>query len=195
VSPRTRRLAIELGQVAVLALVLYLALTFAVQTVRVLGSSMYPTLTNQSYLIAAKLPYRLHDPQRGDIVILRDPEDSSQDFIKRVIGLPGERILIRGGHIYINGRMLVEPYLHLSSPWVTQANWPDNGNAVTLGPDEYFVMGDNRNNSSDSRVFGPIHRNSIEADAWIRLLPLPDIGMIGGPRPYISSRTGTGTPS
>lgn len=184
----TKRLVFELIQVVVLALVLYFALTFAVQTVRVLGSSMYPTVTNQSYLIAAKLPYRFHGPQRGDIVILRDPEDPSQDFIKRVIGMPGERIIIRQGHVYINDHLLVEPYLHLSSPWVTQADWPDNGKAVTLGPDEYFVMGDNRNNSSDSRVFGPIHRNSIEAGAWIRLLPLSDIGLLGGPRPYISSQ-------
>lgn len=188
-SRGTRKIAIELVQVVVLALVLYFALTFAVQTVRVLGSSMYPTLTNQSYLIAAKLPLRLHGPARGDIVILRDPEDPSQDFIKRVIGLPGERILIRGGHVYINDHLLVEPYLHLSSPWVTQADWPDNGRPVTLGPDEYFVMGDNRNNSSDSRVFGPIHRNAIEADAWIRLLPLPDLGMVAGPKPYVSSQT------
>src|SRR5437868_3640495 len=101
----------EVLEVVVLALGLYLVITVAVQTVHVIGLSMYPTLDNDDYLIATKLDYRFHQPQRGDIIIMRDPYDPSKDFIKRVIALPGERLLIKDGHVYINGRQLSEPYL------------------------------------------------------------------------------------
>src|SRR5438477_8412525 len=100
----------EVLEVAVLALGLYLVITVAVQTVHVIGLSMYPTLDNDDYLIATKLDYHFHHPQRGDIIIMRDPYDPSKDFIKRVIALPGERLLIKDGHVYINGRQLSEPY-------------------------------------------------------------------------------------
>src|ERR1700719_5057896 len=91
----------ELVEVIVLAVILYFGISFAVQAVHVEGLSMFATLDDNDYLIANKIDYRLHGPQRGDIIILRPPTDSSKDFIKRVIALPGERLLIRDGIVYI----------------------------------------------------------------------------------------------
>lgn len=167
---------VELAEILLLALGLYVVITFAIQTVHVLGYSMVPTLNNGDYLMATKVDLRFTDPQRGDIVILKDPVDSSQDFVKRVIALPGERLRIQSGHIYINGRLLSEPYMAGGEAWVTDNDWPRGAAASSSGEiiphGTYFVMGDNRNHSSDSRLFGPIKRDQIEARAWIRLLPL-----------------------
>ena len=96
----------EVAEVVVLALLLYVVINFAIQTVHVIGLSMSPTVQNEDYLIASKIDYRFHTPQRGDIIIMRDPFDSSRDFIKRVVGVPGDRLLIRDGtnEIRLKGR-------------------------------------------------------------------------------------------
>src|ERR1043166_539412 len=100
----------EIAEVVVLAIILYFGISFAVQAVHVEGLSMWATLDNDDYLIANKIDYRLHAPQRGDIVTLRPPTNNSTDFIKRITALPGEKLLIRSGEVYINGHHLVEPY-------------------------------------------------------------------------------------
>jgi signal peptidase I len=159
----------EVAEVLVLAIILYFGISFAVQAVHVEGLSMYATLEDNDYLIANKIDYRLHPPQRGDIVILRPPTNNSTDFIKRIIGLPGERVLIRAGKVYIDGHQLEEPYL--PEAWVNDNNWPDNPAGQVMGSDQYFVMGDNRNRSQDSRFFGPITRDRIDGKAWFRIWP------------------------
>src|SRR6476661_3951063 len=128
----------ELVEVVVLAVILYFGISFAVQAVHVEGLSMYATLDNNDYLIADKIDYRLHAPQRGDIIILRPPTDNSKDFIKRVIALPGERLLIRDGIVYINGHRLDEPYL--PEAWTLFNNWPANGSpdGELIPPNQYF---------------------------------------------------------
>src|SRR5438874_6462591 len=130
----------EVAEVVVLAVILYVGISFAVQAVHVEGLSMFATLDNNDYLIANKIDYRLHAPQRGDIIILRPPTNNSTDFIKRVIALPGEKILIRSGVVYIDGRRLHEP--HLPEAWTQDANPPpwslDNG--AVIPANEYFVM-------------------------------------------------------
>ena len=171
----------ELAEILLLAVGLYVVITFAIQTVHVIGYSMVPTLNNDDYVLATKIDLRFTTPQRGDIVILKDPFDNSQDFVKRVIALPGERLKITDGRVYINGRLLEEPYLPKNDPWVTSANWPTDAgdtNGAVIPPGHYFVMGDNRNHSSDSRVFGPISLDQIESRAWIRLLPLDHFGPV-----------------
>ncbi|MDQ6741901.1 MAG: signal peptidase I [Candidatus Dormibacteraeota bacterium] len=180
----------EIAEVVVLALLLYVVINFAIQTVHVIGLSMYPTVNNEDYLVATKIDYRFHAPDRGDVIIMRDPFDSSRDFIKRVVGVPGDRLVIRDGHSYINGHLLEEPYIN-SEPWTINANWPaaptSDPEGRLLGSDDYFVMGDNRNHSSDSRLFGFVHRNQIEARAWIRVLPVTKLGPIDTFKPHISS--------
>ena len=177
----------ELAEVVVLAVILYFGISFAVQTVHVEGLSMFATLDDNDYLIADKIAYRLHAPQRGDIIILRPPTDDSKDFIKRVIALPGERLLIRDGQVLINGHRLNEPYL--PENWTSQANWgaPDG---VVMAPNQYFVMGDNRNRSQDSRTFGPIGRDRIDGRAWFRIWPLNNFGNIYSKVPTVETGSG-----
>jgi signal peptidase I len=174
---QARSVLTELAQIAVLALVLYVIIQFAVQTVHVIGLSMYPTLDNDNFLVASRLDYRLHQPERGDIIIMRDPFNSSQDFIKRVIALPGDRFLIRNARVYINGQQLDEPYLRGTEPWTVNKDW-GGADGQVLGPDSYFVMGDNRNKSSDSRFFGSVFRNRIEAKAYVRIWPISHLGVV-----------------
>jgi signal peptidase I len=178
----------EVFEVVVLADILYFGISFAVQAVHVEGLSMFATLDDNDYLIANKIDYRLHAPQRGDIIILRPPTDNSKDFIKRVIALPGEKLLIRDGIVYINGRRLDEPYL--PEAWTTLNNWPTNGtDGMVIPPNEYFVMGDNRNRSQDSRIFGPIGRDRIDGKAWFRIWPLNSFGGIYSKTPSLESGT------
>jgi len=177
----------EVAEVVVLAVILYFGISFAVQAVHVEGLSMFATLDNDDYLIANKIDYRLHAPQRGDIVILRPPTNNSTDFIKRIIALPGERLLIRDGYVYINGHRLHEPYL--PDQWTQQTNpgiWSEGEGAV-IPPNQYFVMGDNRNRSQDSRFFGPITRDRIDGKAWFRIWPLDHFGNIYAKMPMLES--------
>jgi signal peptidase I len=150
---------------------------------------MYATLDDNDYLIANKIDYRLHAPQRGDIIILRPPADNSKDFIKRVIALPGEKLLIRDSHVYINGHQLDEPYL--PEAWIQLNNWTGNGgpDGTVMPPNQYFVMGDNRNRSQDSRLFGPISRDRIDGRAWFRIWPLDHFGDIYGQTPSLEGVT------
>lgn len=134
---------------------------------------MSPTLQDNDLLIASRIDYRLHAPERGDIIILRSPIDPGHDYIKRLIGLPGDRILIHDRQVLVNGVALEEPYV---KHWVVTGNWPPGPDDVdgTRVPDGmYFVMGDNRDHSSDSRLFGWISRDQIDGKAVVRFWPIP----------------------
>jgi signal peptidase I len=137
-------------------------------TVHVIGSAMAPTVADGDYLVIQ--PYAGSAPRQGDIVEMRDPYDASRSFIKRVVAGPGQTVLIRSAQVIVDGQPVAEPYV-TQEPWTVTANWPPTGSAVTLGPDEFFVLGDNRNHSSDSRVFGPVHRADIQGRAVSILAP------------------------
>jgi signal peptidase I len=192
---RPRGLAVEIAEVAILAAVLYIVISVAIQTVHVIGLSMYPTVGDKDLLIATKVDYMVGSPHRGDIIILKDPttdptspDGPPRDFIKRVIGVPGDRVLIRDGHTYVNGRLLEEPYIS-PEPWTYVNSWPNNPTGDPQGfllqPGQYFVMGDNRNHSEDSRFFGPISRDEIVAHVQVRILPLDRIGLMTGNGPVL----------
>ena len=177
-QPRQKSFIRDTLEIVFLALVLYVVIQYAVQTVHVLGSSMLYTLHDNDLLVASKISYKLHPPQRGDIIVFKPPDEASRDFIKRIIALPGERIRITNGVVYINDQILGEPYL--PEKWTYNNNWPASGQDQIMPPNEYFVMGDNRNHSSDSRTFGPITLDSILGKAEIRIWPLNDIGFFDG---------------
>ena len=168
-------LSTSLYLLVVLALT-FLVVTYVGQRTKVIGSSMEPMLSDGDNLIVDKITYRFGDPQRFDIIVFPFRYAEKTYYIKRIIGLPGETVFIdEAGTIYINGEALKE---HYGKEVIT-----DPGRAyepVTLGEDEYFVMGDNRNNSSDSRdpVVGNIHRDEFIGKAWMRIWPLSDMGMI-----------------
>jgi signal peptidase I len=176
--PRQKSFVRDTLEIVFLALVLYVVIQYAVQTVHVLGSSMYPSLHDNDLLVASKISYKLHAPQRGDIIVFKPPDEASRDFIKRIIALPGERIRISNSVVYINGQVLQESYL--PEKWTYNNNWPADGQDKLVPPGEYFVMGDNRNHSSDSRTFSFISLDAILGKAEVRIWPLNDIGFLQG---------------
>ena len=154
----------------------YLLITFVGQRTSVSGSSMEPTLSNNDQLILDKISYRFSEPQRFDIIVFPFQYAEKTFYVKRIIGLPGETVQIDlQGNIYINGQILNEDYGKETINFAGLAVEP-----ITLGDDEYFVMGDNRNNSSDSRdpSVGNIRRSNIIGKAWVRILPLNKFGVL-----------------
>lgn len=154
----------------------YLLITFVGQRTSVSGSSMEPTLSNNDQLILDKISYRFSEPKRFDIIVFPFQYKENTYYVKRVIGLPGETVQIDlEGNIYINGEILEEDYGKEKIVFPGLATEP-----VTLGDDEYFVMGDNRNNSSDSRdpSVGNIRRSNIIGKAWVRIWPLNKFGVL-----------------
>lgn len=156
----------------------WLVITFVGQRTEVEGASMENTLHNGDNLIVDKLSYRFHDPERFDIIVFPLQFQDNTYYIKRIIGLPGETVQIMDdGSIYINGEKLEENYgMEVIKPeTIGRAAEP-----IELGDDEYFVMGDNRNNSSDSRtdMVGNIKRENIIGKAWLRIWPVSDFGVL-----------------
>ena len=154
----------------------YLVIHFVGQRTQVQGSSMEPKLSNEDNLIVDKISYRFHDPERFDIVVFPFRYEENIFYIKRVIGLPGETIRIdEKGNILINGEILEESYGKevIQSPGRAYEE-------IVLADDEYFLMGDNRNNSTDSRdpSVGNVRRDEIVGRAWLRIWPLDQVGFI-----------------
>lgn len=169
---------VEMVKVALIALVIILPVRyFLIKPFYVNGASMEPNYFNSEYLIIDEISYRLHEPARGEVVVFHYPPDPKEYFIKRVIGLPGERVAVKDGQVTVfnqnnpEGVTLEEPYLE---PEVRTAGEAD----VTLGPDEFFVLGDNRNASLDSRRFGAIKKQDIVGRTWLRGWPIDRVGVL-----------------
>jgi signal peptidase I len=193
--PRVRKLGVELVQTLVLAALLFFAVRAVAQNFRVEGSSMEPGLHNGQYLLVNKAVYYkinfntlarylpfvdakeederflFHQPRRGDVIVFRFPGDTSRDFIKRVIGVPGDAVEITGGNVIVNGIALDEPY--------ALGRIPTEYSRQIVPPHSYFVLGDNRNNSSDSRTWGYVPEGNIIGKAALSYWPLENLGGVG----------------
>ena len=154
------------------ALTAILIVVFVVQPVRVEGTSMQPNLADQERIFVNKFVYHLSDIQRGDVVVFWYPKDRSKSFIKRVVGLPGEVVEVRQGIVYVDGKPLQEHYL--LSEYVDYYSYPP----VKVGWDSYFVMGDHRNSSNDSRHWGCVPASSIFGKATFRYWPVSKMGVV-----------------
>ena len=191
-----RELLRELIETAILALLIFLALQFSIQNFRVQGSSMEPTLWEGQYIMVNRLTYLnfayehleallpvvdlrgddgavfpLQPPERGDVAIFRYPEDPSLDFVKRVIGLPGDTVAIEHGQVFVNGAALNEPY-------VLNADYRDMEARLIPGG-SYFVLGDNRRRSDDSRDWGNVPAENFVGKAWVIYWPFGSFATLG----------------
>lgn len=158
-----------------IALIVILALViriFLIQPYIVEGQSMEPAFSDRDYLITEKVSYRFGNPVRGEVIIFHPPDDMKTSYIKRVVGLPGETVSIQSGKVYINGQPINEPYL-LTNEGTLVASGTQL--SITLTGDQFFVLGDNRNHSRDSRELGPIPRQNIISHVWFRLYPFNEI--------------------
>lgn len=172
-GPAWRALLRELIETVVLTLVIFLLIRTFVQNFRVEGMSMEPSFHDGQFLLINKFSYRVGEPQRGDVVVFHYPRDPSRDFIKRVVGLPGEVVEIREGQVYIDGELL--PELTEVQPAAY------NTRATKLGADEVYVLGDNRPNSSDSHSWGPLAMDLIVGEVVLSYWPPDTWGLISNP--------------
>jgi signal peptidase I len=157
-----RSLLREVLETVLLTAVLFLVINTVTGRSQVNGFSMEPTLHDGQYLIISKITYWIRPPERGDIIVLHPPNNLGEDYIKRIVGLPGERVEIRDGKVWVDGVALDEPYV---------SGGPSYSGSWTLGEGEYLVLGDNRNNSSDSHSWGPLDEDSIVGKAWLSYWP------------------------
>lgn len=177
-KPTFRSHIIEFFQtIVVFAAILAGVYYFLAQPNKVSGLSMFPNFHNGDYIITNKLIYRFQKPQRGQVIILKNPRDTSQDFIKRIIGLPEEKVRVENGHVYINDKLLSEPYID-SSKITEGRTYMHDGEDIQLNQNQYIVMGDNRPDSSDSREWGPITGDEIVGEAFFRYWPTDSVGLI-----------------
>ena len=146
---------------------------------KIKGQSMHPNFPDSEYLLTEKVTYYLRDPERGDVVVFTPPV-SEDEFIKRVIGLPGETVMLRDGRVYINDALLDEPYL-AADLRTDEGQFLQEGESHLVPEGQYFVMGDNRPHSSDSRAWGPIFKKPISGRAWVVYWPLNQMGSVKKP--------------
>lgn len=177
---------IELLQVVIVALAIIIPVRyFFIKPFYVKGASMEPSFFDHEYLVIDEISYRFKEPVRGDIIVFRYPRDPKQYFIKRIVGLPGETVQITGNQVFINGERVQEDYL-------AEGEQTRGEIVVTLQPEEYFVLGDNRSFSLDSRSFGPLPRQYIVGKTWIRGWPFNKVMVFTPPNYNVTIDTPEG---
>lgn len=183
IAKRVGTFFLDMIETIVIALSIFLVVyLFLMQPHQVSGLSMYPNYHDKEYILTDKVSYKLGDPKRGDVVVFHAPEAANCpkgtgcDFIKRVIGLPGDTIEIRDHAFYIDGRKLPEPYIPEEN--ILNPGAYIQTNSITLRENQYFVIGDNRPHSSDSRVWGPIGKENIIGKGFFRYWPADRMGIL-----------------
>lgn len=160
---------LDIGKSVVVAVILaLLIINFVFETVSVEGKSMFSTLDNKDRLIVEKVTYHFTDPKPGDIVVIKNPENISERFIKRVVAVAGDRVKIQDNKLYVNDKAVEEKYIH--------DNIMADFDEVTVAENSIFVMGDNRNNSKDSRMLGSISKKLVVGRAALRIYPFNKAG-------------------
>ena len=160
----------DVFETLILAVLLFVGVNIVVARIRVDGESMEPTMASGEYVMVNRLSYRFGTPQRGDIIVFHFPRDPKEEYIKRVIGLPGDEVEVRNGQVYINGQPLSEPYLEVKMDYI--GSW-----RIPAG--QLFVLGDNRNNSSDSHDWGTVPMDYVVGKAALVYWPPTDWGIVG----------------
>lgn len=165
-------------ETVVMALAMFVIMyLFLFQPHQVRGNSMLPNFHDQEYLLTDKVSYKLGGPRRGDVIIFQAPKHEEYDYIKRIIGLPGETVSVKGGEVYVNDQLLQENYL--PGELKTQGGgFLKEGQNIPVPEGHYFVLGDNRSQSSDSRDWGPVPEKNVVGRAWFRYWPLDRVGII-----------------
>lgn len=154
---------------------------FVAQPHRVSGNSMFPTFHNGDYILTDKLSYRLRSPKKGDVIVLKNPKNESQDFIKRIIAGSGDTVKVDSGRVYLNGVLKTESFLQ-TSVYTNSGNFLRDGQSYNVTDDQFIVMGDNREHSSDSREWGVVKTNEIVGKVFFRYWPPQALGLYQDPK-------------
>ncbi len=170
---------LDFVETIVIALAIFVVMyRFLFQPHQVKGNSMYDNFHDGEYLLTDKISYRFNLPQRDDIIVFKAPKNEDYDYIKRIIGLPGDRIKIEKNRVFVND-LLVDESGYLDKTIVTNAGYfVKEGLSLSVPPENYFVMGDNRSNSSDSRDWGFVPAKNIVGRAWVKYWPINEIGAV-----------------
>jgi len=177
-----------LQSIVVVMAVLVMIYLFVISPQEINGQSMYPTFYNGEYILTNKVIYKLRFPKRGDVVIFKSPRNKEIDYIKRVIGLPGERVKLDNGAFYIDGKKLDEPYIPVENV-LYGGSFLQDGEETIVPEGKYFVIGDNRPHSSDSREFGPVSLDDFIGMAFLRYWPFGRFGVVQHPTYAIDGRS------
>lgn len=177
-KPNLLRVLLDILETLLLSVVLFFLINAVSARIRIDGSSMEPNLHHDEFVIVSKINYRFGEPERGDVVVFDFPRNITEEYIKRIIGLPGDQIKIGGGSVYVNEVLLPEPYIN-EFP-VYEGEW--------IVPDEsLFVLGDNRNNSSDSHNWGMVPMENVIGEALLVYWPPSSWGLINSADPVLAS--------
>lgn len=169
---------LDLTETVVMALSVFMIIyLFLFQPHQVRGNSMYPNFHDGDYILTDKISYKLHSPQKGDVIVFRAPRNEEYDYIKRIIAIPGDCLKIQNGKVYLNNQLLNEKYLP-SDYQTLPGNFLRSNTSVCVPPNNYFVMGDNRSHSSDSREWGFVPQQNIIGKAWFRYWPPSRWGLV-----------------
>lgn len=167
----------EVIETVILTVIIFFLIQLVVRNFRVVGNSMEPNLHDSQYLIVDKISYRLGSPQRGDVIVFEPPNRPDEDYVKRVIGRPGELVEIQNGRVFVDGQPIDEPYIAFPASYSMSPR--------RVGENELFVLGDNRNSSSDSHNWGMLSQDSVVGKAWVSYWPPSQWGVI--PRDALAS--------